>query len=773
MNQINNNKDVLVLSPTGSGKTIAGFLPSIIDIENIKKNSLHTLYISPLKSLGYDIERNLLQPINELNLNISISVRTGDTSSYLKKKQSKYPPNFLITTPESFALLMSYVNAKEYFNTLKFIIIDELHNIIHTKRGDLLSLNLSRLNGFNSNIKKIALSATIKDSNISLQYFTNNNAVKVENSEKKKFKVSILSTKSKIPWFGYMPLYAIKEIYLLIKSHKSSIIFVNTRAQSEYVFQSLWKINKKKLKISVHHGSLERDIRKNIEEQMFRGNLNCVIATSSLELGIDWGDIDLVIQIGAPKGVSRIIQRIGRSNHNIKSPSKAILVPTNKFEYLECYAAIQAIKNFDIEDAPQKKGSLDVLAQHICGVACSEEFKAKILYNEIIKAYPYKNLKIKTFYEILNFIKNGGYSLEAYKEFSRIKKNSSGYYKITNERFVKKYRMNIGTIVESNQIDIFFKNKKLGKIEEYFIQNLSKGDTFYFASEVLEYIGTNLKGVIVKKSSSKNAKIPSYVGGKLPLSTKLANRVINLINTYNNEKLPLQIMIWLREQQRVSVLPPRNGLLVETFMRKKYSLKKHYIVLYTFQGRKLNQTLGIILLNRLHSFSCKPVGFVATDYAIAIWSLNNCNDIYKLLDIKKIDHNINSWLETTSLTKKHFKTIAVIAGLIDKNYPGYIKTSKQIKFNSDLIYEVLNKYEKNHILLKTTKHEILNELVEYDRLYSYFASIQNKIIYKSLNYASPLSIPFILEFNIERLKDEYTINDLEDEKDVLKEAKLL
>ena len=761
-------EDALVISPTGSGKTVAGFLPTIIESDVYKKNVLYTLYISPLKSLSYDIERNLLNPINELGLNISIDVRTGDTNAYKKKIQLSKPPNILITTPESFALLMSKKEARNIFSSLKYIIIDELHNLIHSKRGDLLNLNLARINSFCPNLIRVALSATLKDLNNGLLYFSaKKNAVIIENKEKKAMHLSIIKTKKEIPWVGYMPTYAINEIYNIISSLKTSIIFVNTRAQSEYVFQELWKKNKKKIKIAVHHGSLEKNIRLNIEKKMFEGKIQCVVATSSLELGIDWGSIDLIIQIGAPKGISRIIQRIGRSNHKINLHSKAILVPTNKFEYIECKACINAVAEFDIEEVAVKDGSLDVLAQHICGVASSEPFNLDILYKNIKTSYPYRKLKKKTFMQIINFVKDGGYSLKAYEEFSKIKKNSDGKFEMVSNKFIKKYRMNIGTIIDSDLINIYLKNKKLGKIEEYFVQNLSIGDTFLFAGEVLEYVGVNLKGILVKKTKSKNPKIPSYTGGRLSLSSKLASRVIKLINNYKDNNFQKEIKDWLNNQTKFSSLPPIDGLLIETFSRFVGSKKNNYLVAYTFQGRKTNQTLGIILINRMESLGLRPLAFVATDYALSIWSIKKCSNISRLLEIKSLLKNINQLLISTSLIRRHFKEIAIISGLIDKNYPGHRKTERQIKFNSDLVYDVLNKYEKNHVLLNATKFEAMTELVDYDKINDYITDIKKNIVYHDLEKVSPLAVPLILEFNIEKVRGDELLNNLENDINLL------
>ena len=761
-------EDALVVSPTGSGKTVAGFLPTIIESHVYKKNVLYTLYISPLKSLSYDIERNLLNPINELGLNISIDVRTGDTNAYKKKIQLSKPPNILITTPESFALLMSKKEARNIFGSLKYIIIDELHNLIHSKRGDLLNLNLARINSFCPNLIRVALSATLKDLNNGLLYFSaKKNAVIIENKEKKAMHLSIIKAKKEIPWVGYMPTYAINEIYNIISSLKTSIIFVNTRAQSEYVFQELWKKNKKKIKIAVHHGSLEKNIRLNIEKKMFEGKIQCVVATSSLELGIDWGSIDLIIQVGAPKGISRIIQRIGRSNHKINLHSRAILVPTNKFEYIECKACINAVAEFDIEEVAVKDGSLDVLAQHICGVASSEPFDLDILYKNIKTSYPYRKLKKKTFIEVINFVKDGGYSLKAYEEFSKIKKNSDGKFEMASNKFIKKYRMNVGTIIDSDLINIYLKNKKLGKIEEYFIQNLSIGDTFLFAGEVLEYVGVNLKGILVKKTKSKNPKIPSYTGGRLSLSSKLASRVIKLINNYKEYNFPKEIKDLLNNQTKTSSLPPIDGLLIETFSRFVGNKKNNYLVAYTFQGRNTNQTLGIILINRMESLGLRPLAFVATDYALSIWSIKKCTNINRLLEIKSLLKNINQLLISTSLIRRHFKEIAIISGLIDKNYPGHRKTERQIKFNSDLIYDVLNKYEKNHVLLNATKFEAMTELVDYNKINDYINNMKKNIVYHDLEKVSPLAVPLILEFNIEKVRGDELLNNLENDINLL------
>ena len=411
--------DVLLVAPTGGGKTLAGFLPSLEDLINKKnpKNQLHTLYISPLKALTVDVHRNLSAPISDQKLDIKVETRTGDTSSYKKVRQKQEPPHMLMTTPESLALLLASPDANDYFKFLKFLIIDEIHSLVNSKRGDLLSLNLSRLDTIVPTYRKVGLSATVKNTNSVLSFLSKNKKSITLNVEEKSFPyIEILKTDNRVPWSGHMAGYAIKEIYKKIQNSTMSIVFVNTRAQAELIFNKLWHENEINLKIAVHHGSLEKEIRRKVENMMSLGQLDCVVATSSLDLGIDWGNVNLVIQIGSPKGIARFLQRIGRSNHRLNESSKAILVPSNRFEYLECVSAISSIKEKILDETKDKEGSLDVLAQHILGVACSKPFEVNELFAEIKNSWPYRNLQMGTFLEVLEFVKNGGYSLKNYDQ---------------------------------------------------------------------------------------------------------------------------------------------------------------------------------------------------------------------------------------------------------------------------------------------------------------------------------------------------------------------
>ena len=766
-----NGYDVLLVAPTGGGKTLAGFLPSLNDLINnkSKKNNLHTLYISPLKALTIDVHRNLTSPIEDQGLDIRVETRTGDTSAYKKNRQKVLPPDMLMTTPESLALLLSNKESKDYFKNLKYLVIDEIHTLVNTKRGDLLSLNLSRISSISPDCKRIGLSATVKNKNAVLKFLTSKKKAKTLNVEETSVpKIDILETNNRVPWSGHMASYAIRDIYQKIKKSSLTIVFVNTRAQAELVFNKLWQENDNNLRIAIHHGSLEKEIRRKVESLMSLGKIDCVVATSSLDLGIDWGDVDLVVQIGSPKGISRFLQRIGRSNHRFDEPSNALLVPSNRFEYLECLSAINSIKNKLLDETKEKKGSLDVLAQHILGVACSEPFQVDELYNQVINAWPYRNLTKIKFFEVLEFVKNGGYSLKHYEQYSKIGVNKDKFYAIKNKSVRNRYRLNVGTIVESYMLKVKLGNRTLGQVEEWFIEGLNEGDTFLFSGRVLEYQSISNNNVIVKSTNHTQPKIPSYAGGRLPLSTELSIEVRKLLSKKQFWKnFPNQINEWLKLQSKFSNLPSLNGLLVETFPRLMRGKKRFFLICYTFEGRNANQTLGFLMSKKMQRIGYKPISFVATDYALAIWSINEVTDVNIILNDDLMLDDLYEWLEETPLLKKNFRDAAIISGLIERSIPGQKKTGKQVLFNSDLIFNVLKKHEPKHLLLEVAREDSYRGLIDLDRLSEFLKRIEKNITHEKLDRISPLAVPLILEINRQTIDksemEEYLLEELENE----------
>ena len=566
----------------------------------------------------------------------------------------------------------------------------------------------------------------------------------MEVSNDVKPEIEIFLGEARIPWSGHMATYVIPDVYQRLIQAKMSIVFVNTRAQAELVFQSLWTCNAKKLRIAVHHGSLEVGLRRKVEEEMTAGKLDCVVATASLDLGLDWANVDLIVQIGAPKGVSRLLQRIGRSNHRLDEPSKALLVPGNRFEYLECLAAKEAIADSDLDGIPSKKGSLDVLAQHITGVACSGSFDPEALYKVVKRAWPYRDLSAVEFERVIELVRNGGYALKSYDRYARLVETEDGKFKIADKKFTRQHRMNVGTIVESHMHKVKLRLRTLGQIEEWFIQGLSPGDSFLFGGQVLCYEGMSDQGVQVSKSRSDRPKIPTYAGGKMPLSTQLSMRVRRMLNQQRQwSTYPQQVREWLELHYKKSQMPPGDGLLVETFARGSDKNRQHYLVAYTFEGRNAHQTLGFLLSRRMQRFGYKPLGFVATDYALALWTIE------PLFDEGLMKDDLQDWLMETPLLKKNFRDVAVISGLIERRHPGQQKTGRQVTFNSDLIYDVLKKYQPDHILLEAARQDAMGGLIDLKRLSDMLVRVQGKIIHQKLDKVSPLAVPLILEVSRE------------------------
>ena len=763
---------VLLVAPTGAGKTLSGFLPSLIDLSQTPFEGLHTLYLSPLKALAVDIARNLESPIVEMGLDITIETRTGDTPQSKRNRQRTAPPNILLTTPESLELMLSWPEADKLFGRLRYIIIDEIHSLVGNKRGDLLSLSLATLRGLAPSSLSIGLSATIaKPEDMRGWLAAEPSCVEILQPRiDKKIHIDILETAdSYLPWAGHSALYAATEIYALIKANRPSLIFVNTRAQAEMMFQALWRENDLNLKIGLHHGSLDVSQRRRIEAAMAGAELDAIVATSSLDLGIDWADIQLVIQIGAPKGTSRLIQRVGRAGHRLDTPSKAVIVPANRFEVLEALAARLDVEARILDDIPGHAGALDVLSQHIVGRAVAGPFDSDGLYAQIITAPPYRNLPKEQFEKVLDFVATGGYALAHYTQFQRLVRGVDGLWRLTSRQVATRWRMNIGTIVETSTMKVRMKGgPPLGDIEEYFVQSLSAGDSFIFAGRILEFVGIKAQQVIVRTCTASEPKVPAYAGGRLPLSPGLAMRVRSLLQDRELHKyLPEQVREWLRLQAEKSTLPPADKLLVETFKRGQ----KYYMAAYGFAGRNAHQTLGMLLSRRMEREGYGPLGFVATDYAIAIWSRHLVTRPETLFSSDILGDDLEEWMAETTMLKRSFWQVAIIAGLIDKRAPGSEKTQKQVTINSDLIYDVLRSHQPRHLLLEATRQDAARGLTDVHRLAELLTRFDGNILHKNLPRISPLSVPLLLEVGREAVTASAVDDLLSDlEKTLLEEA---
>ena len=765
-------ESVLLIAPTGGGKTLAGFLPSLVELADKAPGTggLHTLYISPLKALAVDIHRNLLAPIAEMGLPITAETRTGDTPAHKRQRQRHSPPSILLTTPESLALLMTYTDAPRLFGRLKCVVVDELHALAGTKRGDQLALCLARLAHLSPDCRRVGLSATVAWPE-ALQAWLGSGGTPVtliKGGGAKRAEVRIHETVGELPWSGHMGYREAPAIYEAIRQAGVTIVFVNTRAQAEIIFQELWRINEDNLPIGLHHGSLAAEQRRKVEAAMANGTLRGVVATASLDLGIDWAAVDLVIQLGAPKGASRMIQRIGRAGHRLDTPSRALMIPANRFEVLECRAALEAIRDNELDGEAPGAGALDVLAQHVLCIACQAPFDQDALYDEIRTATPYADLPRKDFDDVVEFVAHGGYALGSYEQWRRLRMTPEGLWRIAAPRYAQRLRMNIGTIVEAPVMTVrLVKNagrraimggKVLGEIEDYFVNGLVAGDTFMFGGRLLTFQGVRENSVIASPGTpGDEPKVPAYAGGRVPLTTNLADRVRAILEDSRRwGDLPANVAEWLRIQQWRSEMPPSTGLLVETFPRAD----REYMIAYTFEGRNAHQTLGFLLTRRMERAGLAPLGFVGTDYVIAIWSLRPVTDVDALFDEDMLGDDLEAWMAESSLLKRTFRKAAVIAGLIERKVPGAEKTGRQVTFNADLIYDVLRKHEPDHILLRATRADAAKGYTDVTRLGAMLKRVKGRIRHRRLERVSPLAVPVLLEVGKEQVYGGSATDDL-------------
>ena len=856
------DEDALLIAPTGAGKTLAGFLPSLVELSDPSRRGnrpgkrLHTLYISPLKALAVDVERNLRVPAADLALGLSIETRTGDTSVAKRKRQRVAPPDILLTTPEQLALLLASPDSHTLFADLRRVIFDELHAITASKRGDLLSLDLARLRTIAPAMRTTGLSATVREPAELQRWLVGQGRARgdmpgispppcgeglgvgvvpsasagrklrrVANLATEKHvptptpspspqgggerfarlivapagataDLSILDTEQRMPWSGHSARHALAEVYAMVKQAGMTLIFVNTRSQAEFIFQTLWRINEDTLPIALHHGSLDAGQRRRVEEAMAAGRLKAVVCTSTLDLGIDWGDVDLVVNIGAPKGSSRLMQRIGRANHRMDEPSVAVLVPSNRFEVLECRAAVEAAAIGAQDTAVARAGALDVLCQHILGMACAGPFAAEDLYREITSAEPYAHVTRDTFERALRFVAHGGYALAGYERFAKIKEvvdaDGEVRWRIANGRVAQTYRMNVGTIVEASSLKVRLVRGKsaagktkgaagktkgsagadgasevytgplrrggrvLGELEEGFLESLVPGDTFLFGGEVLALQGIVENEALVTRSRSDTPRVPTYAGGKFPLSTYLAAGVRRLLAEPDHwGSMPMQVAEWLELQRERSALPAPDTLLVETFPRGG----RFFMVCYPFEGRLAHQTLGMLLTRRMERAYLKPLGFVANDYAMAVWLKTDLGlratqglvSIDELFSEDMLGDDLEEWLQESALMKRTFRQNAIVSGLIERNQFGQEKTGRQMTISTDLIYDVLRRHEPEHILLQAARLDASTGLLDLVRLAAMLARIRGRVLHKALDKISPLAVPIMLEAGKEKV----------------------
>ncbi|KUR72355.1 DNA ligase-associated DEXH box helicase [Novosphingobium fuchskuhlense] len=743
----------LLVADTGAGKTLAGFLPTLAAFTPSRlgdaplPEGLHTLYVSPLKALAHDVQRNLLTPITEMGLPITVETRSGDTPSDRKARQRARPPHVLLTTPESLSLLLSYPESAQLFATVQRVVIDEVHAFATSKRGDLLALALTRLQALAPDLRRAALSATLADPEAFRGWLAPwgdlDSTVLVEGEAGAPAEVEILlpDDGQRVPWGGHAAAWALPQLYEAIRRNRTTLVFTNTRFLAEYIFQLLWDANEDKLPIGIHHGSLSKEARRKVEGAMARGELRALVCTASLDLGVDWGDIDMVVQMGAPKGSSRLLQRIGRANHRLDQPSRAMLVPGNRFEFLEAMAALDAVNEGQRDGEDFRPGGLDVLAQHVMAIACAGPFGEAALLAEVRSSMAYSWVDEAGWSRVLNFVATGGYSLRAYDRFQRIVRLKDGTWRLTHPQQAARHRLNAGIIVDSEMLEVRFRNgRSLGKVEENFGAGLKPGDTFRFAGMDLEVEGVRDLELIVR-GAKKAGQIPSYNGARLPLTTHLSARVqAMLADRAGWARFPDDVREWLEVQDWRSRLPAPGELLVESFPHGG----RAYTVYYTFEGWNANQSLGMLVTRRMEDAGLGPMGFVANDYALGVWGLRPVKDPAALLSPDILSHEFVEWVQNSYLLRRAFREVAVISGLVERQQPGARKSGRQVTFSTDLIYDVLRKHEPDHLLIEAAWADARARMTDVGRLGALLDRTAAELVHVELDRVTPLAVPLMV-----------------------------
>lgn len=760
----------LIHSATGTGKTYSAFLGSVIEYLNEnpvkKKISLKVLWITPMRALANDIVKSLRLPLEEMNIDWRVESRTGDTSTSQRAKQSKTMPDVLVTTPESLTLLISQKDSKKIFSDLRCIVIDEWHELLSSKRGVMTELALARLRNWNKKLKVWGVSATIGNLDCALQVLIGSKKIKkakvVEGIQSKKIIIDsiIPDTIERFPWAGHIGLKLLPKVVEEIDKYKSVIVFTNTRSQTEIWFQAIlgaksdWAGS-----IALHHGSIGKEVREFVENELREGRMKCVVSTSSLDLGVDFSPVERVLQVGSPKGVARLLQRAGRSGHQPGGVSRVTCVPTNAFELIEISAVRDAAKGNKIESRIPIEKPLDLLSQHLVTLALGAGYELDRVYREVKSTYSYRNLTEPEFLWALDFVTIGGTTLEAYPEFHKVIKEND-VYKVENRRIAQRHRMSIGTIVsDSSMIVQFMGGSRIGSIEESFISRLKPGDVFVFSGRSLEFIKSKDMTAYVKKSNRKNGIVPRWDGGKLPLSNMLSEGIRKNITSAKHglyKSAEMQAVKSLLEfQDELSCLPAFNEVLIEKIKTRE----GYHVFIYTFEGKSVNEGLNALFGYRISKIKPMTFSMASSDYGLELLSSEEIpieesikNGLFSTHNLLK---DIHDSLNTSDMAKRQFRQIARIAGLIFQGYPGSNKSVRQLQASTGLFYDIFTKYDPENLLLHQTHREVLENQLEQTRLVQTLERFnKSKITITHPERPTPMSFPLLAEIFREKMSTE-------------------
>ncbi len=782
-----NGRSGLVNAPTGCGKTYSVFLGSLIDFINRhpqdyktkQKNGLRLLWITPLRALAKDIGRAMEEVITDLGMSWKIGIRNGDTSTGERQKQKRQMPEILIITPESLHLLLAQKGYAALFETLKIVAVDEWHELLGSKRGVQVELALTRIKGVKQNqpCSIIGISATIGNLEQAKEVLTgvdNAEAFTVRADIRKKIEVSSIFPDEieKYPWAGHLGISLVSKVIPIIMQSTTTLIFINTRGMSERWYQALLdECPELSGAIALHHGSIEQALRLWVEDSLHTGRLKAVVCTASLDLGVDFRPVETVIQVGSPKGVARFLQRAGRSGHQPDATSRIWFLPTHSLELVEAAALKAAIEGGIIESRVPMMLCFDVLVQYLCTLAVSDGFYPEIIYEELRTSYCYQDITKEEFGELLYFISSGGAALQQYDEYKKVE-IIDGLYKITGRRIAMRHRMHIGTIVSDAMLKVkFFSGGYIGVIEEFFISKLNPGDVFTLAGRNLEFVVIKDMTVLVRKSNSKKSIVPSWNGGRMPLSANLGYMLRGKLNeacemvtadpvkphSYDIELEQLAPLFMLQEE--LSHIPRSDELLIEQIETRD----GFHLFVYPFEGRLVHEAMAALLAFRISRITPITFSFAMNDYGFELLSDQpipvDDSNVYELFSDENLLQDIQRSVNAGEMAKRKFRDIAVIGGLIFQGMPGEQKKARHLQSSASLIFKVFSEYEPNNLLMRQAYNEVMEQQMEEVRLRNMLQRIvQSRIV---INFPRRLT-PFCFPIKVDSIRENMSSEKLED-----------
>lgn len=756
----------LVHASTGTGKTYAAFLgPAAEALAGPPRPGLRLLWITPLRALSSDTAMSLEAAAAGLGLDWEIGVRTGDTSSSQRAKQKKRLPPVLVTTPESLALFLTRPETREQFANLTAVIVDEWHELLSTKRGVLVELALARLRRWNPRLRTWGLSATLGnlDAALSTLLGPNRSGRIITGRVPKKIVIDAILPPQveRFPWAGHLGIGLVPQVVAAVEEGRSALVFTNTRAQAELWYQAILAERPDWAGLmAIHHGSLDREVRDWVEDQLRQGTLRCVVCTSSLDLGVDFSPVDRVLQIGSPKGVARLLQRAGRSGHNPGRLSRVTCVPTNAFELIEIAAARSAALAAQIESRLPYRKPLDLLAQHAVTCALGGGFHSDELLDEVRDTAAYADLTDEEWIWVLDFIVRGGEPLKAYADFRRVEVTPEGRFVVSDRKVAARHRLAVGTIVADAAVLVrFLRGSRLGTVEESFAARLNPGDRFQFAGRLLEFVRLHEQTAWVRKAKGKPTAVPRWMGGRMPLSSELAAAVrTQLDHASRGEYLSLEVQTArpiLDTQAERSHVPGRNDLLIEVLT----SRDGHHLFLYPFEGRLVHEGLAALLAFRISRIRPLTLSLAINDYGLELLCHEPLDftetQLRRLLAPEDLASDILSSLNTAELARRQFREVARIAGLISPGLPHAGKTAKQLQASATLFYNVFCEYDPENLLLRQARREVLDRQFEEPRMRRALERIKDsRFVIVEPGRPTPMGFPLLVERLRESLSSE-------------------